>query len=140
MKIYLFSDHTGMVESRVVPEFKTNVTVIGNVNQGSITIGSKTYEIRDGYARVPIEAFDAETVTVVITAKEKGKIRNWPCGKLTRSKTDGSYAPVHMDGNTALLKARVLIDELFDLVKAQDAEIKKIKERSSKKFLGGNES
>jgi hypothetical protein len=139
MKIHLFSDHTGMVEARVRPEYKTEITIIGNVSQGTLSLGSKNFDIKGGAVRVPVDAFGSDTINVVVTAKEGGKLRHWICGKLIRDKADGSYAPVAIDGHAALLSARRIIDELQVQVTAQAAEIKKLKERASKKFLGGSE-
>lgn len=139
MKLHLFSDHTGMVEARVVPEYKTEISVIGHVSQGTLSLGSKSYDIKGGIARVPLDAFCEERIKVVVTAKEGSKMRHWACGMLIRDKADGSYAPVALDGNTALLMARTLIEDMQSRLRAQDAELKKLKERMSKKFLGGHE-
>ena len=140
MSIYLFRDHTGMVDARVVPAYKTEIAIYGSVSQGTLIMGSRSYEIKDNFARVPIDAFTGERIDITVTAKEKGNLRHWCCGKLIRDKADGSYAPDAIDGNAALLKARLMIEALMEKVDRLEVELKKHKERSSKKFLGGNES
>ena len=139
MKIYLFSDHTGMVAERVVPDYKTVVEIDGSVKAGTLSLGSHSFEIKAGRASVPIAAFGgADSMSVTVTAREGGKTRHWLCGKLRREPS-GAYSPEAIDGHEALIRAKRAMEQLQKQLDAQNAAIKKLQERQSTKFLGGAE-
>lgn len=138
MKIHIFSNFTGMVDKTVVPDFKTAVEIVGSVKTGTLSVGSQNFEIKGGAALVPLSAFKGEQLSVVITAKEGGKLRHWVCGKLKREPS-GAYSPEVMDARGALIEARTQCDVIQAQVTSLAAEVKKLKERSSRKLLGGAE-
>ena len=138
MKIHIFSNFTGMVDKTVVPDFKTAVEIVGSVKTGTLSVGSQNFEIKGGAALVPLSAFKGELLSVVITAKEGGKLRHWVCGKLKREPS-GAYSPEVMDARGALIEARTQCDVIQAQVTSLAAEVKKLKERSSRKLIGGAE-
>lgn len=139
MKIHLFSDYTGLIAEGFPLEYKTRVEIVGGVKTGTLSLGSQNFEIKGGEAVLPISAFaDKPEINVVVTAKEGGKLRHWLCGKVYR-RAANEYAPAEIDGRGALISALGKLDELKTVVNEQAAEIKKLKDRASKKFLGGIE-
>lgn len=139
MKIHLFDDHTGMVEARFHPNYKTIVGICGRIKEGTLSIGAQNFDIREGEAIVPLSAFgDAKELTVSVTAKDGGKLRHWPCDKIYRDST-GAYAPKSIDGRTALVKARHEIDELRREMYAIERRLKAHTDKAKQKFLGGHD-
>lgn len=139
MIIHLFSNYTGMVDKYFTPDYKTEVTVQGDVSSGTLSLGSHNFEIKSGRAQVPLDTFkNADTLNVVVTAKVGGKLRHWLCGKLTREPS-GAFAPEELDGRGALIKALERIDELQVQIDEQAVALKKLKDRANKKFLGGTD-
>lgn len=137
MKIHLFSNHTGMVDARFVPDYKTEVVIEGEISAGTLSLGSHNFEIKNNRAQVPLDTFtNAKTLNVVVSAKQGGKLRHWLCGKLTREPS-GAFTPDELDGRAALIKALERIDELQVQIDEQQAQIKKLMSRANKKFLGG---
>ena len=139
MTIHVFSDHTGMVERRIVPEYKTRVEIVGGVKTGTLSLGDQNFEIKGGEALVPMSAFKKDAISVSITAKDGKKVRHWICGTLKREPS-GAYEPDMVDARGALILAMRAIDELRGVVAAQAADIKKLQEqRASRKLIGGAE-
>lgn len=138
MKIYLFSDHTGMVDKQFTPDYKTQVVIEGKIKAGVLAIGSQSFEIKGGVAMVPNSAFRADHLAVTVTAREAGKTRHWLCGKLHREPS-GAYSPDALDARGALVESRKLIEALQVQIATQGMAIKKLQDRASKKFLGGAE-
>lgn len=138
MKIYIFSDYRGMIDKTFSPDYKTEVEIIGSVKTGTLSIGSKNYAIEKGKARVPMSDLVGSVYSVSITAKEGTRVKHWDCGKLTRTPS-GMYAPADIDAKSALIEALTAIDALRAELKSACSDIKKLKERSGRKFLGGVE-
>lgn len=138
MKIHIFSDFTGMVDQTVVPDFKTTVEIVGSVKTGTLSVGSQNFEIKVGKATVPPSAFKGEKLSLVVTAKVGGKLRHWVCGSLKREPS-GTYAPETVNARDALIQALTKSDELQAQLTSLAAEVKKLKERSSRKLIGGAE-
>jgi hypothetical protein len=139
MKIHLFDDHTGMVEARFHPNYKTVVAICGRVKEGTLSVGSQNFDIRDGEAIVPIGAFsEAKELAVSVTAKDSGKLRHWPCDKIYRDNT-GAYAPKTIDARVALIESRREIDELRREMYAIERRLKAHTDKAKQKFMGGHD-
>lgn len=134
MKIYVFSNYTGLVERTFTPDYKTEVEIIGSIKTGTLSIGSKNYEIKGGKAYIPHSDLIGHEHGVSITAKEGGRVKHWICGKITRT-LSGAYSPGDIDARGALIAAYTAIDELRAVVGSQAAEIKKLSARATKKLM-----
>lgn len=138
MIIHVFSNYTGMIAKSFTPDYKTKVEIIGGVKTGTLSVGSKNYEIKSGEALIPLSDLTGQEYSVSITAKEGGRVKHWNCGKLTRTPS-GAYTPGDIDARAALIEARTDIDGLRAELKNATAEIKKFKDKFARKFLGGIE-
>lgn len=139
MKIHLFDDHTGMVEARFHPNYKTVVTICGRIKSGTLSVGAQNFDIKDGEAIVPITAFgEAKELAVSVTARDNGKLRHWPCDKICRDST-GAYAPKSIDGRMALIEAKREIDELRREMYAFERRFKAHTDKAKQKFMGGHD-
>lgn len=138
MKIYIFSDYRGMIDKTFSPDYKTEVEIIGSVKAGTLSVGSKNYEIKNGVATIPLSDFNGREYSVSITAKEGGKVKHWGCGKISRTPS-GRYTPDEIDARGALIAAYTAIDELRNELKTATATLKKLQDKSARKFLGGIE-
>ena len=139
MKIHLFDDHMGMVESRFHPNYKTVVTICGKIKEGTLSVGSQNFDIKEGEAIVPISAFgEAKELSVSVTAREGKKLRHWSCDKIYRDNT-GAYAPKSIDARSALIAARREIEELRREVLSIKGNLKSHTDKAKQKFMGGHD-
>lgn len=138
MKIHVFSNYTGMVAKSFSPDYKTRVEIVGGIKTGTLSVGSKNYEIKGGEALVPLSDLTGKEYSVSITAKDGGKVKHWNCGKIARTPS-GMYTPGDIDARGALIEAYTAIDELRNEVKTATAVVKKLQDKSARKFLGGVE-
>jgi hypothetical protein len=139
MKIHLFDNHTGMIEARFHPNYKTVVTICGRVKEGTLSVGAQNFDIKEGEAIVPITAFgEAKELAVSVTAKDGGKLRHWTCGKIYRDSA-GAYAPKAIDGRAALIEARHEIDEMRREMYAIERRLKAHTDKAKQKFMGGHD-
>lgn len=104
MKLYLFSDYTGMFDGIVN---KGNLIVSG-LTEGTITFGDKTYPFTEGSVKIP-QLF-GDYIKVTVSGRVNGFHKHWDCGTLNYR--SNMYYPDEVSGRQSLLEAKIELDKL----------------------------